>query len=802
MRSRLCAAAICAAVVILVFAVPSTSAQSFSFAPNGFTSSNVCANGPGTPPESCRILTTGSPSNPQVTSGGNLRLTTANQDQHGAAWFALQQPLATGFTTSFQFQITSSWACRGCGFPADGIALVIQNDPAGTGALGFTGNGQNIAYGNGDVYPSGSPGQAIQNSLAIELDTYQNFDYGDPDGNHIAVQSCGTYANSADHNYTCSGGKPAKIALQSLPSGLSLSDGNIHTITVNYVAPGSCTSNCNNLVVYFDSTLILQTTVNLPQLLNLVDNSSAYIGFTASTGGAVENNDIVSWSFSQFPLEPITINQPLQPTVTVFNFTPTLSASVDYSQSGLGNSAFNGVVMQGTVSSISDADFASLVANTPFQGSTCQHQDTGNGSFSCVVTTDLCTTPSNSQAAGVNCPAAINNGFITVSNTYNLDPNQKPLIGASNPPGYFMGKDNALGCGQSADNTCKGLISVFTGLNGDAATSTGRTNNFNSIFIPIFGGVQPHTSVTTSPVLHGGWANAPVNVMFSAAENVGNNQNPPSPLPTISSISYSTAGANPSAPVSGSISGSAGTITIPAANQGATTISYSALDSANVIESLTANDGVNISTSTPTFTVNIDTVAPVIGGPMLSPSAPTTGETVTATYSCADGASGVTSCGAYSFGAATGNTGALTSTFVASTTGAKTYTVGATDQAGNSSQASVNYTVVAPTLTFTPSSINFGKVKVGKQVSKTITVRNNGKGTVTISNTAIQSITSKLAEFIAVNGCLSPLNKGQTCTIFVFYYADDATSPTANLLVTDTAPGSPQTIPLVATGVN
>ena len=96
------------------------------------------------------------------------------------------------------------------------MAVVIQNDPAGTGALGYTGNGQTLAYGNNDVSTASGPGAAIVNSLAIELDTHQNSDYNDPDGNHIAVQSCGPNnsstltPNSADHNYLCPSGSPAK----------------------------------------------------------------------------------------------------------------------------------------------------------------------------------------------------------------------------------------------------------------------------------------------------------------------------------------------------------------------------------------------------------------------------------------------------------------------------------------------------------------------------------------------------------------------------------------------------------------
>ena len=98
------------------------------------------------------------------------------------------------------------------------------------------------------------------------------------------------------------------------------------------------------------------------------------------------------------------------------------------------------------------------------------------------------------------------NPLINVTNTYNLDPAQKPIIA----PGYIMGKDTALSCGASADNTCKGLVSVFAGISGDAVAPEGHTNNFNSVLIPILGNVQPSTSVTTTPPLNGGWTNGNV----------------------------------------------------------------------------------------------------------------------------------------------------------------------------------------------------------------------------------------------------------------------------------------------------
>ena len=829
------------AVLIISFSLAHTaSAQSFNFPVGGFSTSNVCANS-ATPPPSCQVLTNGSPLRPQVVKGGILRLTSANTNQHGSAWFKVQQPLSSGFTTAFQFQISNTNLCFFCSFPADGLAIVIQNDPSGTGALGYTGNGQNISYGNNDVSTASGPGLAILNSLAIELDTHQNSNYNDPDGNHIAVQSCGPNnsstltPNSADHNYVCPNGSLAKLALQSLPSGLSLTDGLTHTITVNYLSPGTCTSNCNNLTVYFDSTQILQTTVDITQQLNLTSGSAAYVGFTAATGSSVENNDIISWSFSQWPLSPITINQPVQPSApTNFNYTSSLSAISDYSQSGLPPSSFQGLVMQGTVTTITDQQFSDLVNNTPFQGSSCQHQDTGNGTYGCVTTTDLCTTSTNSVAAGANCLTTGTNPLINVSNTYNLDPSQKPVIA----PGYIMGKDNALGCGASGDNSCKGLVSVFTGINGDLVTSTGHTNNFNSVLIPIFGGVQPSTSVSTNPALNSGWINGSFSINFNSIETVpSNNTNPPSTLPAISSINYQATGANLPSPASGTLNGATGSITVPVTVEGTTVITYAATDSSSVVETQVTNSGNNVSTATPTLTIKVDLTAPTVSctppsvtwqandvvvpcaasdntngsglvgpssftvqtnvppntetnsatippvtvkdiagntsapqppqgsfgpfevdklapsitAPTISPASPVYGQSVTASYSCADGGSGVVLCGPSGSPQIppTANTGTLTSP-ADSSVGTHTFTVTSQDLVGNTSTpSSVTYTVgkATPVLTWSnPPAITYGTALSAAQLNATANVAGSfvyspAAGTVLGAGSQILSVT-------------------------------------------------------------
>jgi hypothetical protein len=644
LRSVFAAAVLFAAVLAAPQAV---SAQDFGFpATTGFTTTDVCKNS-NSPVLPCQVLTVGSPFQPTVVGGGVLRLTSANLNQHGAAWYYQPQMVSTGFTTAFQFRISNTNLCPFCSFPADGMALVIQNDPAGTGAIGYTGNGQNLAYGNNDVSTASGPGNAITNSLAIELDTFQNSNFSDPDGNHIAVQSCGPNnastltPNSADHNYTCPDGNLAKIALQSLPAGLSLSDGNAHTITVNYLPPGNCTSGCNNLSVYMDSTLILQATLNITTQLNLNGNGGAYIGFTAATGSHVENNDVLSWSFSSLPLAPITITQPLQPTQTNFNYTPTLSAISDYSQSGLGSGAFTGVFQQGTVQTITDngpgSQFYNLVQNTPFQGTTCQHQDTGSGNFACVITTDLCTTPTSSTPSGANCPQTGTNSPINVSNTYNLDPTQKPIIA----PGYIMGTDNALTC-ENQDNGCKNLQNIFVSISGDLATSNGHTNSFNSTLIPILGVVQPTTSPTTNPQLNQGWTNAPVTLTLSSTDVVpSNNTNPPATLPSVTSINYSATGVNLPSPPTGTITGTTGSITIPNTAQGATVVTFFATDSAGTIESTTTNNSGTVSSASPTFTIQVDTIPPTVSCTAPAPAWQATDVTVPCTASDNAGGSGL-----------------------------------------------------------------------------------------------------------------------------------------------------------------
>jgi hypothetical protein len=565
----------------------------------------------------------------------------------------------------------------------------------------------------------------------------------------------------------------------------------VHTITANYTAPGNvpnsgtCTS---NLCIYVDSNLLLQTNIDIAQLLYLQNAPSigntaaagAYIGFTSATGTLVQNNDILSWSFSQLPLAPITITQPLQTTATNFNYTSTLNSNVDYSNSGLPSSNFNNVFMQGTAQVITSQQFSDLVNNTPFQGSTCLRQDLGSGTFACVVTSDLCTNSSSSTPAGANCPNTGTSALIGTSNTFNPDTTQKPFI----TPGYLMAKDTALSCGASGDNTCKGLQNIFQNISGDATQLLGRTKDFNSLLVPVEGTLEPSTSVSTNPALNSGWTNGgpthSLTLTFNSMESVPSiNRNPPTGqlAPNVTSINYSATGANVPTPSGGTITGSTGSISIPAAVEGTTTLTYQGIDSVGTLETITTNNSSDstVSTSLPTSTIKVDLTAPTITVPSLSTTSPALGQTANATYSCADGGSGVVLCGPTGSSpiSATPNTGTLSSQLDTSTAGSRTFTVSAQDLAGNSAApVSVAYTVGPGTTTIGLTS-NSNPSGLGQTASFSFTVTPSATGVAATGNVTLTASTGETCSAtISAGSCSLTFNTAGVRTVTASYSGD------------------------------
>ena len=117
---------------------------------------------------------------PSIACGSAARLTSSGPQQTGAIWYRRKQNVAEGFDTYFTFRISNpsqvcmrmddvNTFCRSRG--ADGLAFVIQN--SNPYAIGYDGSA--LGYGG------------ILNGLAIEIDTFYNYDRLDYYENHISV---------------------------------------------------------------------------------------------------------------------------------------------------------------------------------------------------------------------------------------------------------------------------------------------------------------------------------------------------------------------------------------------------------------------------------------------------------------------------------------------------------------------------------------------------------------------------------------------------------------------------------------
>jgi glucose/arabinose dehydrogenase len=216
-----------------------------------------------------------------LTTASLLRLTSASNNERGAAWFTSAQRVSTPWIADFEFQLLG-------GPGADGFAFVIQNDSTSS----LSGTGCQLGY------------HGIPNSIAIEFDSYSNSSCGvgsvsDIGVPHISVHTLGTSPNSVD--------EAASIGATALVPAFS--DGGVHTAQVRYI-PG-------NLFIYVDDmvTPVLTVAVDLQATLSL-GSQSAWLGFTAATGGLNETHDILSFHFDEDATTGSGNSPPSQPAMT------------------------------------------------------------------------------------------------------------------------------------------------------------------------------------------------------------------------------------------------------------------------------------------------------------------------------------------------------------------------------------------------------------------------------------------------------------------------------------------------------
>jgi hypothetical protein len=202
---------------------------------------------------------------------GVLRLTEATSFQIGIVWAPVKQEVRDGFDTTFTFRISDASGQYGGG---DGLAFVVQND--GERAVG--GWGASGGFLRSDQGARGGFERGIRRMAAVFFDTYQNdWDNGN---NHVRIYTCGEVWNLK---------WPPNPVAESKKLKANLKDGKPHTARVVYAA--------GKLAVYFEAApdAVVTAAVDLATLIG--GDGTAWVGFTASTGGDEERTDLLNWKF-------------------------------------------------------------------------------------------------------------------------------------------------------------------------------------------------------------------------------------------------------------------------------------------------------------------------------------------------------------------------------------------------------------------------------------------------------------------------------------------------------------------------
>lgn len=222
-------------------------------------------------------------------SGCNcFRLTPDANDQGGAIF----QNNTINLNNSFDFNFNVMLGCNNGNDAADGIVFVLTNNPNG---LGQAGGGLGYAGGNQPY------------SLAVEFDTWENGDVGDPSYDHIGIESGGLVT----HNIA-----PPVPALAN--------SGNIDNCQ-QYAVRIVWNVNTNTFQVYFNG--VLRQSIVIPNIVTtyFAGNPIVNWGWTGSTGGGTNDQQVCVQNISNW-----TAGVNYQSCSTTMQFT-------DVSTSSLGN---------------------------------------------------------------------------------------------------------------------------------------------------------------------------------------------------------------------------------------------------------------------------------------------------------------------------------------------------------------------------------------------------------------------------------------------------------------------------------
>ncbi|MGO9273295.1 MAG: choice-of-anchor D domain-containing protein [Terriglobia bacterium] len=142
----------------------------------------------------------------------------------------------------------------------------------------------------------------------------------------------------------------------------------------------------------------------------------------------------------------------------------------------------------------------------------------------------------------------------------------------------------------------------------------------------------------------------------------------------------------------------------------------------------------------------------------------------------------------------------ITVTFTPTATGSRSASVSISDNAYGSPQ-SVSLTGTGPSITFLPSSLNFGVQTVGTSAQQLVSLQNFSNTSVSISGVAIGGTNRE--DFAQANNCVGStfaVPPEYSCRLWVTFTPTAAGPRSASVSVTDNAVGSPQSFSLTGTG--
>jgi hypothetical protein len=194
-----------------------------------------------------------------------LRIVPAREGQGGTFFYHTQLPV-TNFHTEFSFHFSEVGGIYDCDTEVGGDGLVFAIQPVSATFGGRDGGGRLAFY---DVSPS----------IGVEFDTFRNLEHADVTSNHLGVNTNG---NTESHVVV-----DVAERFDNGKKWFAWIDYDGTTLEVR----------ANQSGVRPDAPQ-LKYPIDIPAV---IDSDTAYVGFTAATGGAIANHDILSWRFEGQP---------------------------------------------------------------------------------------------------------------------------------------------------------------------------------------------------------------------------------------------------------------------------------------------------------------------------------------------------------------------------------------------------------------------------------------------------------------------------------------------------------------------